>query len=1259
MSPTFNRTPSWSPITDEGEAGDHHMDLDSFTPATTPGSIVSSPLPKNLDPLSPWFQDETRCFLQDLSNFLPLGCITSKASAFDTDAASSWSEVYSLPNLQDVCLTLQDHVRKLCAAGWTRVLARVSTSTPPVTIYRIYLLPGDVGNRFIDRKSKRLLSCLENLLRNIDVSPQTWQSDRAANRRELFDVYASSEPGSLFYMFNSIPSPAPDAENIRNHHNREALEALLDSSSPLPGLRTPLYPYQRRSAGLMLQRESEPRLHLDPRLEKRTAPDGTEYYFGAKDVIFLRHPRMYETGKGGILAETMGLGKTLMCIALILSTKGHLPQTPAVYNHLKSTPKVGSLAAMAVSAINRHSVPWKTFFEQHEAQTGESLTRCISLLEESPPTYEIPQIPLRFNRATELPPPKVLTLAATTIIVVPRNLCSQWQSELQKHTTENALSVLVMDDNKKNLPRPKQLRKYDVVLFSRSRFEQEIRDGSDSQGRRLSRQQQLACRCPYIGSSRTRDCTCVNGNDMYDSPLKYLHFLRIIIDEGHFFSNGNSTAAHVAEKLVEADHRWVVSGTPAKDLLGVEMDLYSSEAVPMALNDSCERSNILDQRRMFNFKEDTSGAIKSIGSLASHFLKVRPWAAGEGESPSFWDDYIYRHVDSRKRTYSGFSTSLSRTLEALVVKTQPEDVERDIDLPPLTHNIVRLKPSFYDKLTANLFTLVLTANAVTSERTDADYLFHKNSQKARYQLIHNLRQSAFFWTGFSDSEVEAAVQNGESYLEKDDTTCSEADRELLRECIKQGKLVLATHGWKALSSSHEIGLFLDQWPADSAEHWTFDGLSPLLTGASQLIDAQAHVNDRCTTEHPSEGLSGAGIRVKADAYSKEVGARQKEDGDKPVLMKLGVPTSSVNGEPLKKKASPNKSSLKKQSVLSDFKIRKPRKSVVKTKETPQHASTETLAVADLVDTVGEANVQDAMPYLPETSELRQTVITGTTSAKLSYLVSQIYELYQHEKILVFYEGDNVAYYIAQVLELLHIPHLIYAKSLNAAQKSDYIVRFDKESDFRVLLMDVQQAAFGLNLVSASRVFFVNPVCRPHIEAQAIKRAHRIGQTRPVIVETLILEGTIEEKMFERAKRMSRAEHKEAKVLEDDGGIKEIIQSARPLPITEEERLGHGQIAYLESSQQLWSRPLWATWNPGKRRSPVSPGDKKKRKTLEPTDGNTVETIGQNPVTLRPTKRVRLGSPVVIADSPVSSSLPQAAVDASLVPGFVSVFGGDH
>lgn len=251
-------------------------------------------------------------------------------------------------------------------------------------------------------------------------------------------------------------------------------------------------------------------------------------------------------------------------------------------------------------------------------------------------------------------------------------------------------------------------------------------------------------------------------------------------------------------------------------------------------------------------------------------------------------------------------------LSSVVVKTRPEDVE--VDIPPCTHEIKLLAPSYYDKLTANMFTLVLTANAVTSERTDADYLFHKGSAKARYQLISNLRQSAFFWSGFSEDDFEASVKNSTTYLAKESTGCSPQDRQLLLQVLDSTKTMNNCQGWRSISRSHELGVFVDDWPEDSAEHWAFDeSKDPLLTGISQLLEAQTYVNHRLHLDDPGEGLSGAGIRslastrltVPITAQSEHVTttkARQKTE--KPVLTKAGIPTSSLNGEPaLKRKSS--------------------------------------------------------------------------------------------------------------------------------------------------------------------------------------------------------------------------------------------------------------------------------------------------------------------------------------------------------------------
>ncbi|KAK0781453.1 hypothetical protein LTR02_003046 [Friedmanniomyces endolithicus] len=1145
-------------------AGSHRVsaeasqdDNDMSTPATSPSSTVpTSPWPDLLGHRKP--SADAADFFADLGNFLPLGCLTFEDFTSSRSDEGLWQDVTDLPIIMGSDSTLPSLVAKLAQAGWLRIQAGRSTADARFVIFRMYILPSDTGLRSVDRRDTvALWKALRGLVAEVDVNEETWEGRYALGIECKFDPWATCDEGSLFYKFNKLPSPAPSVDAVEEKYAHEALEDLLDPASVLPGLKTVLYPYQRRSAGMMLQRESVAHLQLDPRLEQREAPDGSVYYYSARDFLFLRQPRYHEAARGGILAESMGLGKTVILLSLILASKHHQPIMPAAYATPPVRPKVGRLSDMAISAINRRSIPWKIEFERERRGNGNDMRSCIAKLEQSPPIYEIPREPQRWNRKTILPAPKRLTLAATTLVVVPRNLCSQWKSEIKKHVEEGALKVLVMEDLKQALPPPQELRTYDLVLFSRNRFEREHRDGSDEQGRRMVSTQ--PCRCTYIGPTRTRDCHCVNSYDLYDSPLMHLHFKRLVIDEGHFFANNSSTAVAVANKLVTADHRWVVSGTPAKNLLGVEVDTSIDENMAHVSGAKDSRDVVLDQRRAFSTNDDTAGAVRSLGVLATSFLKIRPWCA-EGTTErkeADWDEYIYRHEDARKRTYSGFSACLRRTLESMVVRTQPSDVERDIELPPFTHEVVRLEPSFYDKLSANLFTLVLTANAITSERTDADYLFHRDSAKARYRLVSNLRQSAFFWTGFSEGDVRASVENSGRYLEKEGTSCTAEDRRILVEMIASAEIILASRG---------------------ADYWNFSRTcTPLMTGVSQLQDAQNYVNERAGAHDPGEGLAGAGVRALAAARhgtveeERVVKSSRKKKAVKTVLMKSGVPTSSLEGEPTLKRRSSfgakgGKSSPKKL-LTQAFKVTKPQKST----STPAEASSG--PGTSQPSKKRRRSELEAMDFSPDSPYLQGRII-GTASAKLSYLISQILKYYKDEKILVFYDGDNVAYYIAQMLELLHIKHEIYAKSLSAALKAEYVVRFDQEPQDRVLLMDVKQAAFGLNLSSASRIYFVNPVCRPDIEAQAIKRAHRIGQTRKVCVETLVLRGTIEEKMLERARRMTRSEHMDAKVLEDDGGVREIIQSARMLPVFLEEQDGYRQMAALEEPQQLWGRDGW-------------------------------------------------------------------------------------
>jgi hypothetical protein len=193
-------------------------------------------------------------------------------------------------------------------------------------------------------------------------------------------------------------------------------------------------------------------------------------------------------------------------------------------------------------------------------------------------------------------------------------------------------------------------------------------------------------------------------------------------------------------------------------------------------------------------------------------------------------------------------------------------------------------------------------------------------------------------------------------------------------------------------------------------------------------------------------------------------------------------------------------------------------------------------------------------------------IVSTASAKLSYLLAEVLKHYKSEKIIIFYEADNVAYYIAQLLEATNVEHLIYAKTLSSERKSNYIVTFNQSTRFRVLLMDIGQAAFGLDLSSANRVYFVNPVFNKQVEAQAVKRAHRIGQFKPVYVETLVLRDSIEEVIVERKKAMSNEEQKKCKSVLDDQTMYDWIKNVRFVEVPSGEIPGPDQMARLETPQ---------------------------------------------------------------------------------------------
>merc|ERR1719188_358931 len=74
--------------------------------------------------------------------------------------------------------------------------------------------------------------------------------------------------------------------------------------------------------------------------------------------------------------------------------------------------------------------------------------------------------------------------------------------------------------------------------------------------------------------------------------------------------------------------------------------------------------------------------------------------------------------------------------------------------------------------------------------------------------------------------------------------------------------------------------------------------------------------------------------------------------------------------------------------------------------------------------------------------------------------------------------------------------------------------FNGHAHVQVVLCSLKAAGTGLNLTMADHMLLIDPWWNPSVEDQAIDRAHRLGQRRPVRALRFVAERTVEERMLE-------------------------------------------------------------------------------------------------------------------------------------------------
>jgi SNF2 family DNA or RNA helicase len=136
-----------------------------------------------------------------------------------------------------------------------------------------------------------------------------------------------------------------------------------------------------------------------------------------------------------------------------------------------------------------------------------------------------------------------------------------------------------------------------------------------------------------------------------------------------------------------------------------------------------------------------------------------------------------------------------------------------------------------------------------------------------------------------------------------------------------------------------------------------------------------------------------------------------------------------------------------------------------------------------------------------------------TSAKVESLLELLETLLaEGHKVLVFSQFVRFLNIVRTELESLNIPHwMLTGETTNRQQLVD---EFQAAADPGVLHLSLKAGGTGLNLTAASHVVLLDPWWNPAVEAQAIDRSHRIGQTKTVVAFRLIMRETIEDRILE-------------------------------------------------------------------------------------------------------------------------------------------------
>ncbi|PFH46796.1 hypothetical protein AMATHDRAFT_7394 [Amanita thiersii Skay4041] len=659
----------------------------------------------------------------------------------------------------------------------------------------------------------------------------------------------------------------------------------------------------------------------------------------------------------------------------------------------------------------------------------------------------------------------------TNLIIAPTALLDQWKLEIELKTN-NTLKCLIYHGS--NRPRRKEdLLGYDVVLTTFQTMSMEWPDYEKEAKKRLARARKRRGQFSDDDSSfdeRSQKKRKLSGcfASMYNALLKIgpatgllfrVEFYRIVLDEAHMIRNKGTRASRAVTDL-QATCRWCLTGTP-----------------------------------IINSLADMYGYLR--------FLKVKPW----------YDFTVFQEGIGRlEKKQPQLATERLQAVNALFLLRRMKDSKLDgkrlIELPEKKVSLVRLDFTTEER---DIYRMVeIKSQAIFNRYLRAGTVL-KNYHHVLVLLLR-LRQIC--------SHPCLIQEGGRPYVmptekaeEDDDGDELARARRLAPGFIEKMKIKLKD---MALSRVKNEGEGDNAAPDEDECPICYDFLTDptvtlcthmfcrecILDYLSTRVEAsdESKPNERpcpvCRTSISRAKLFSRSIFEKFDEEdtTQPLDEEEEEDDDGSSSLDGFIVPDDEDEEEYTQRRRKTRQQKKKVVVESDD---------------------------EEIDESIEGVVFGAKPKTEPSEGPIQLMPRFLPSTKMKYMMEELKRLLREkpdEKVMVISQWTSCLSLVSDYLTDHNMLHVKYQGDMNREQRDKAVREFMTFRRTRVMLMSLKCGGVGLNLTRANNVISLDLGWSQAVESQAFDRVHRLGQTKPVLVQRLVISNTVEERVLELQER---------------------------------------------------------------------------------------------------------------------------------------------